>query len=180
MSESTNHSLHAPYVLLQAVAEASLDIIKLMGLQSSGSQIAKQLGFPNDPLEALAPFELGKQNYQILPGAKGGLVCLKACPFQSAISNLSPWSEHATRMVQRFNASPRGGAALHPICISHLSVREAYGGTNLGCRSMTSGKIAVSVPALLDEAGMTQDEVRKQLDGNACLYWLKEESNCKE
>jgi hypothetical protein len=100
------------------------------------------------------------------------MVLLRNCPFQAALDRMSPWSEGASHLVRGFNSSPRGGAALHPICICHLSVREAYRGINLGCRSKTSGKIAVSVTPLLDEAGMSEMKVRALLDGNACLYWL--------
>ncbi len=164
----------APYMLLQALIETTFESVKLMGLKDCGMQIAKQLGSPADPLEALAKLELGTGNIQISEGPKGGrLICLKACPFASTLSKLDPWSEHALKMVQRFNASPRGGAAVHPICIGHLAVREAYGGINLGCRSTSSGKMAISVSALLEEAGMTEDKVRERLEGNACLYLLR-------
>ena len=169
-----NGRAHPPYMLLQALIETSFESVKLLGMIDSGHQIAKQLGSPDDPLDALAKLELGKANLQVTEGPKGGrLVCLKGCPFATAVSQLDAWSDHALKMVERFNASPRGGAAVHPICIGHLSVREAYGGINLGCRSTSSGKMAISVPALLAEAGMTEDQVRERLDGNACLYLLK-------
>ncbi len=171
LSEST---FHAPYVVLQALIETSLKYIKLLGVQSTGEEIAQELGRSDDPLDQLARLELGKGNYEISDGPQGGrLVRLKNCPFQKMTSEIGPWSENAKLMVTRFNASPRGGAALHPVCIAHLSIRDAYGATNLGCRSMTSGKIAVSVQALLDTAGVTDQEVRQRLEGNACLYWLK-------
>ncbi len=173
-SSSSNGNGHAPYMLLQALIETSFESVKLMGLMDCGSQIAKQLGSPPDPLEALAKLELGMANIQVAEGPKGGrLICLKGCPFAAATNKLDPWSEHALKMVERFNASPRGGAAVHPICIGHLAVREAYGGINLGCRSTSTGKMAISVPALLEEAGMTEAQVRERLEGNACLYLLR-------
>lgn len=169
-----NGSGRAPYMLLQALIESSFESVKLLGLMDCGNQIAKQLGSPSDPLEALAKLELGMANIHVSQGPKGGrLVCLRGCPFAPAVSKLDPWSEHAQRMVQRFNASPRGGAAVHPICIGHLAVREAYGGINLGCRNTANGKMAISVPTLLDEAGMTEAQVRERLEGNACLYLLR-------
>ncbi|MBI5034903.1 MAG: hypothetical protein HZB51_30630 [Chloroflexi bacterium] len=174
ISSNSNGNGRAPYLLLQALIETSFESVKLLGLIDCGNQIAKQLGSPSDPLEALAKLELGMANITVSDGPKGGrLVCLKGCPFGSALSKLDPWSDHALKMVERFNASPRGGAAVHPICIGHLSVREAYGGINLGCRSTLSGKMAISVPALLEEAGMTETQVRERLDGNACLYLLR-------
>ncbi|MBI5034904.1 MAG: hypothetical protein HZB51_30635 [Chloroflexi bacterium] len=164
----------APYMLLQALIETTFESIKLMGLKDTGAEIAKHLGSPSDPLEALATLELGRDNLQVSDAPQGGrIVTLKGCPFAGAVNKLDPWSEHAKRMVQRFNASPRGGAAIHPICIGHLSVREAYGGINLGCRSASSGKMAISALALLEEASMTDEQVRERLDGNACIYVLK-------
>ncbi len=174
MSNSSDTSLHAPYVVLQALIETSLQYIKLLGIQSTGEEVAQELGKSEDPLEQLARVELGKGNYEISDGPKGGrLVHLKNCPFEKMTDQIGPWSENAKLMVTRFNASPRGGAALHPVCIAHLSIREAYGATNLGCRSMKSGKMAVSIPPLLDTAGLTEQEVRERLEGNACLYWLR-------
>ena len=174
LAQSMNNNGRAPYMLLQALIETTFESIKLLGLRDTGTQIAKQLGSPEDPLEALAALELGMKNLQVSQAPQGGrIVCLKGCPFASAINSLDPWSENAKRMVQRFNESPRGGAALHPICIGHLSVREAYGGINLGCRSAATGKMAISTPALLEEAGMTEEQVREKLDGNACMYVLK-------
>ena len=171
---SSNGNGRAPYMLLQALIETSFESVKLLGLIDCGHQIAKQLGQFTDPLDALAKLELGKANLQVTEGPKGGrLVCLKSCPFAAAAGQLDAWSDHALKMVERFNASPRGGAAVHPICIGHLSVREAYGGINLGCRSTSNGKMAISVPALLEEAGMTEEEVRQRLEGNACLYLLR-------
>ena len=173
-NQLSNNNGRAPYMLLQALIETTFESIKLMGLRDTGAEIAKRLGSPSDPLDALALLELGTSNLEISDAPKGGrMVRLKGCPFAGAINKLDPWSDHAKRMVQRFNESPRGGAAIHPICISHLSVREVYGGINLGCRSAASGQMAISVPALLEEAGMTEDEVRQRLDGNACLYVLK-------
>ncbi len=169
-----NVSLHAPYLMLQALTETSFDMVKLLGLKSGGEWMAKRVGAQDDALEGLARLELGKENHILTEGPKGGrLVLLKACPFQAALNRLDPWSDNAKHMVERFNASPRGGAALHPICITHLAVREAAGGINLGCRSTTTGKMAVSVPALLEQVGMTEEQVRERLDGHACLYWLK-------
>ena len=176
MTESipSNSNGRAPYMLLQALIETSFESVKLLGLLDCGNQIAKQLGSSTDPLEALAKLELGKANLEVTEGPNGGrLVCLKGCPFAGAVNQLDAWSEHALKMVERFNASPRGGAAVHPICIGHLSVREAYGGINLGCRSAATGKMAISVPSLLEQAGMTETQVRERLDGNACLYLLK-------
>ncbi|MBI5031462.1 MAG: hypothetical protein HZB51_13115 [Chloroflexi bacterium] len=172
--DANQYNGNAPYILLQSLIETTFESIKLLGLRDSGMQIAKQLGFSSDPLVALERLELGKENVRVSI-AHGGerLVCLKGCPFAGAIDRLAPWSDHARKMVERFNESPRGGAALHPICIAHLSVREAYGGINLGCRSTKSGKMAISVPTLLEEAGMTEEQVRSHLEGNACLYLLK-------
>ncbi len=169
----TTTAVDAPSAMLQALVETSFETVKLLGLKSTGTRIAKNLGCPADPLEALSRLELGKANYEISSGPKGGrLVVLKQCPFAAALQRLDAWSQDAIHMVQRFNESPRGGAALHPICITHLSAREAYGGVNLGCRSTSTGKMAVSVQPLLDEAGLTAEQVREKLDGMACLYWL--------
>jgi len=173
MSDS-EEVLDAPGLLLQALIETSLETVKLLEVRSSATWIADQLGSSDDPLDALARLEGGKENYELLEGPRGGqLVLLKRCPFQVMLNKLTRWSEQASHMVRRFNESPRGGAALHPICITHLSVREAYGGVNLGCRSMTSGKVAVSVKDLLDEVGLDEDEVRELLERKACLYWLR-------
>ena len=163
----------APYILLQALIETTFELVKLLGLRDSGAKIAQQLGSPEDPLQALATLELGMENLQVSATPDGGrIVCLKGCPFAGVVNKLDPWSDNAKRMVRRFNESSRGGAAIHPICIGHLSVREAYGGINLGCRSTASGQMAISVPALLEEAGMTEEQVRERLDGNACIYVL--------
>ena len=173
MSVSSN--LDPPYILLQALIETSLDLVKLLSLRSCGSWVAtKHLGLSSDALDALARLELGSENYIVSPGPQGGrLVLLKSCPFATVFGKIDPWSEEAMLLVQRFNESPRGGAALHPICIPHLSVRESYKAVNLGCRSATSGKIAVSVQTLLEEAGLSEEEVGEKLEGHACLYWLK-------
>ncbi len=174
MSDLNDNTLHPPYAVLQALIESSLKYIRLLGVQSTGEEIVQRLGTSEDPLEQLARVELGNGNYEISVGPRGGrLVRLKSCPFQAMVNQVGPWSENAKLMVTHFNASPRGGAALHPICIAHLSIRDAYGATNLGCRSMTSGKMAISVQALLDTAGVTEQEVRERLEGNACLYWLR-------
>jgi len=173
MSDSTK-TVNAPHALLQALIETSFDVVKLAVLQPSGKLITKYLGSPDDALEALSRFECGMENYDILEGANGGrLVVVKKCPFQDAHNNMGSWSEDACSMVQRYNESPRGGAALNPICIGHLSVREAYDAVNLGCRSTTTGNVAVSVLDLLDEVGITAEKVHELLDGNACLYWIK-------
>jgi hypothetical protein len=143
-------------------------------MRSCADWIAERLGSPDDALEALARFEGGPSNYELVPGPRGGrFVLLKSCPFQTTLNQILPWSKQARHMVERFNESPRGGAALHPICISHLSVRDAYGGVNLACRSMTSGKVTISVQELLDEVGIDEDRVRELIDGKACLYWVK-------
>lgn len=173
MSDSTN-TISAPHVLLQALIETSFDVVKLAVLQPSGKLIAKRLGSKGDALDALSRLECGKENYEILEGSNGGrLVVLKNCPFQDAHNNVAPWSEEAGGMVQRFNESPRGGAAVSPICIGHLSVRDAYGAVNLGCRSTTTGKVAISMSDLLDEVGITEEKVGELLEENACLYWIK-------
>jgi len=157
MSDSTN-TVHSPYALLQALIKKYIEY----------------LGPTADSLEALSRFELGMGNYDISEEVNGGLVVVvKKCPFETALTKVGPWSEKASSMVQRFNESLRGGAALHPFCIAHLSVREAYGTVNLGCRNTTTGEVAISVPDLLDEVGITAEKVRELLEGNACLYWLK-------
>jgi hypothetical protein len=143
-------------------------------LQDLIEKFIEYLGSTADPLEALSSFELGMGNYNISEDPKGGLLVLvKKCPFEMFLTKVGPWSEEAKNMVQSFNKRVRGGAALHPFCVAHLSVRETYGAVNLGCRNTKTGEIAVSASDLLNEVSITAENVRELLEGNACLYWLK-------
>jgi hypothetical protein len=141
---------------------------RLFGFQESAKIIAHELE-GKGPLDKLAHFELGDGNRTVIDEGDIGLVILKQCPFAQLYREMPEWGGEE-EIVERFNAHPGGGAALHCFCILHCYIRENLSGLhNLACRS-ADGKETAIAKELIESLGLPEGRIEKLIEGNACVY----------
>ncbi len=141
---------------------------KLYGFQESAKIIASQLE-GDTPLEKLAHFELGEKNRTLTDEGSIILVVLKQCPFAQLYQRMPEWGGEE-ELLQRFNAHPEGGSALHSFCVLHCYIRENIGGLhNLACRSADGKEIAIA-KEVIKSLGLSEEKVKGLIEGNACVY----------
>ena len=76
-------------------------------------------------------------------------------------------------LLERFNAHPGGGSALHSFCILHCYVREDLGGLhNLACRSADGKEIAIA-KEVIKSIGLPEELVENLIEENACVYAIQ-------
>lgn len=150
------------------IIKGLISTTKLYGFQESAKILANQLE-GNTPLEKLAHFELGEKNRTLIEEGDKTFVVLKQCPFAQLYRTMPEWGGEE-ELLQRFNAHPGGGSALHSFCILHCYVREYLGGfNNIACRSADGKKVAIATE-LIKMLGMTEERAKELIEGNACVY----------
>jgi hypothetical protein len=150
------------------IVKGLISTTKLYGFQESARIIAEQLE-GETPLEKLAQFELGEKNRIITEEGDKVLVVLKQCPFAQVYREMPEWGGEE-ELLERFNAHPGGGGALHSFCLLHCYIRENLGGLhNLACRS-ADGKVIAIAREVIKSIGLSEELVEKLIEGNACVY----------
>ncbi len=161
---------------LQAMANL---IIKEMDLKSykSTQEFIDAHDRGGSPLEALEGSSL----------RDGNVFVLKKCPMGKLVESLKEdgkLPKYYLEVVQKYVALYKSkGAIIHPFCIVHQVIREQVGESikvnggrmlvyQVACRSLASGKVVYATEGT-SRVSMTQEEIDKKIDGNACMYHVK-------
>jgi hypothetical protein len=117
----------------------------------------------------------------------GNVFILKKCPMGKLVESLKEdgklpkyYLEVVKKYVELYKSK---GAIIHPFCIVHQVIREQVGESirvnggrmlvyQVACRSLASGKVVYATEGT-SRVDMTQEDIDKKIDGNACMYFVK-------
>ncbi|MBU1999358.1 MAG: hypothetical protein ABIG46_00600 [Candidatus Omnitrophota bacterium] len=161
---------------VNSVLQYGADVVEMINkLQKKGEAFSETI---NSLDELEGAFEI-----------KGTLRILLKCPMVVVLEAIKKANAELTgeevlpdfypKLVEEYiKKHPDEGAILHPLCIAHQQIRKAFGQKQgleiqqIACRSGSTGKVVFSDKGL-KEAGMTEEEARKAIGENACLYLCK-------
>jgi len=161
---------------LWALITSSIDTIKIFGLQETGKLLVQELN-GESTIEKLMDYELGEDNFIIISGDKLNIepklkiIILKICPFTMSYKNIPKWNDNTMKLVDQYN-SLKMGAALHPICIIHQTIRNELKAYTVACRSALTNKIVYN-DKILEKYNLDKEKIYELIKSNACVYIIE-------
>jgi len=113
---------------------------------------------------------------------KDSLRILKVCPMVGLLAELKKLNNgrlpaHFEDVVAQYKVRyPRMAGILHPLCIVHQIVRKTFGMKKevyfeqIACRG-AGGEVVFCEDGLV-MSGLSEDDAKNLIEGNACLYFL--------
>ena len=164
----------------------------LHDLQDMAKLIMKEMDLKGykSPQEFIDAHDRGGSPLEALEGSSardGNIFILKKCPMSRLVESLKEdgklpkyYLEVVKKYVELYKTK---GAIIHPFCIVHQVLREQVGENirvnggrmlvyQVACRSLASGKVVYATEGT-SRVNISQEEIDKKIDGNACMYLVK-------
>lgn len=155
-------------LLIWSLIEGTLQSSKLLGLEDTVRFLWNNI--PGDNWKDKMEFMEGKDSVRVVKTTDyGDILALKNCPL-SDIKDIPGWTEQSKKLAEKFSRLSKSGGCVSPKCILHQMIRTIANAINIGCSSGDEVAIKEENAKI---CGLTGEEARELIKGNACLYSLK-------